>query len=133
MKVKKEIKYGVPTTIYESGMLDGLTYYIVESYNFPCAYVVIPKSYEESKDIAGLAVHGGLTYDKDTFYLDDVGKDKIVLGWDYGHAGDFMYFDDTFTLTTPSPEYNKGKRWTRDDIMEDVSRCIECINWFMED
>ena len=125
MKTNREILYGVPTNIYEKDTYLGFTYYIVESYSFPCAYVVVPKKDKGVKKVLDFIVHGSITYSKDSFYLDNIGKGNWVLGWDYGHGGDFIYFDDTFTLTSHS--IGAGKVYKREDIIEDVENVIDAI------
>lgn len=125
MKTNREILYGVPTNVFEKDTHLGFTYYIVESYLFPCAYVVVPKKLKKAGDILDLVVHGGITYSKPDFYLEDVGKNNWVFGWDYGHGGDFMFLDETITLRPPKEL--RGKMYTREDIMRDIDRAISAI------
>lgn len=137
----KEIKKLIPNVefkqmIYQSkrkieilfeGKYKGYQFYILNLGTHPTAYVEIPiesklfgKNYEEIYCMGiDIDVHGGLTY-SDT-YLQDIKKDTWFIGWDYAHYDDYM------------PPYEgigyeyQGKKWTTEEIFEDVVSCIEQI------
>lgn len=77
---------------------------------WPTAYVYLPDDFpndwEDYFDLdskAGLCVNGGLTYH---------GNNKI--GWDYAHTDDYI------------PNMNEhGRKWTREDILEEISDTID--------
>ena len=65
-----------------------------------CGYVVVPFSHpfygKRYQDLEDIDVHGGLTF---SGYLDAVGDDKYLLGFDCGHAGDDAKVqDEDYTL-----------------------------------
>lgn len=134
----KEIKYGVEPRIYEKGVYKGYTYYIVEGFMNPCAYVVLPKGglfhrhplYKKNTWDVLLPVHGGTTYLEGTFYLDDIGKKNFIIGWDYAHAGDFIYFDPALSEGEEIyglDKIEKGHRYTRKEIYSDITYAIDFI------
>lgn len=45
---------------------------------------------------------------------------KYYIGWDYGHIGDYMEHRGKIV--------NEGKKWTTDEIIEEIKRAIEWLN-----
>ena len=134
----REIKYGTGPNVYEKGVYSGYSYYITEGFLNPCAYVVVPKKigkkenplYKMSRsDMYFLPTHGGVTYKRDDFMFDKIDREHFVIGWDYGHGMDFIYFDTQLVLEDSFfEEYNKGKHvWTGKEIREDVKRVIDAL------
>ena len=92
----------------------------------PTAYVEIDKNNKLFKknynDIANIYVHGGLTYSRS--FLQDIKKDTWFIGWDYGHAGDYLGYE----IIYPNELRNKeDKKWTTEEIYEDVKNVIDQI------
>lgn len=112
--------------------------------NHPTAYIHLPKGYPldnilepwwkeaynngdescwlpELYDGIMLPVHGGLTYDG----LSDSKRHGIVLGWDYGHCGDWCgHLDGVSTL-----RYEEGtppKKWS---VLEILSEVRDGVKW----
>ena len=100
----KEVHPGLKTATYRG-------YQIYIKYNndfflpvypngYYCGYVKIPTLHpfygEKYQDLEDIDVHGGLTF---SGYLDDIGEDKYLLGFDCGHAGDNVKIhDENYTL-----------------------------------
>ena len=133
-----EIRYGVGPRIYKKGVYKSYTYYITENYSNPCAYVLVPRKLGKKKHpfyrlgidrLPPLPVHGGITYFSKDFMFDEISKDYFVLGWDYCHGGDYVYFDDSLVLDSRLfKDYNKGKhKWKYKEIMRDVTDLIELL------
>lgn len=106
-------------------------FYILNLGTHPTAYIEIPKtsklfgkSYKEIYSMGiDIDVHGGLTYASK--YLKDVKENSWFIGWDYAHAGDYvgyrMSYSKVFELSIDK------KKWTTEEIFEDVVNCIEQI------
>jgi hypothetical protein len=102
--------------ILHSGEYLGYEFEIVSHGRHPCAYVRVSGDkcfYDEYKDLdydqMPISCHGGLTYKKkeDGFFW---------VGWDYGHCEDYHknFIED-------------GKKWTTEEIYEEVKNIIEQI------
>lgn len=99
----------------------GYEFAIISFVTHPCAYVGIPighrfykkEYYEEIFDY--IPAHGGLTYSEMGVYGHM--QDKWVIGWDYGHYGDYV----------PWELFSEGKRWTTEEILEEVKDVIDEI------
>lgn len=106
--------------ILDEGIVDGFHYIILNLGWHPTAYVEIPKGHSfykvEYSDIEeDIEVHGGLTYSG------DMGKDgEWYLGWDYGHFIDYSGLEPMFPLDLRIG----GKKWTTEEILEDVKTAI---------
>lgn len=145
---KRKIRYGVEIPeIYEKGEYKGYTYYIIEQYMNPAAYIVIPKGrlfkrhklYKLELEDIYVPVHGGITYKEDTFAMDDIGKNNFIIGWDYAHSGDYIEFEGSLpefmdkkskgkSLSDMYKDYNKNtKKYDYKDIMEDVKAGIDYL------
>ena len=124
--------------VVEKGVFSGYIYYITEGYMNPCAYVLVPKKIKRKKhpfynmkksDLYFIPSHGGITYKEDSFMYEPIDKNYFVIGWDYAHGMDFIYFDTQLVLEDSMfEEYNKGKKmWTRKEIKKDVKRVIDFL------
>ncbi len=106
-------------------------FYIMSLGTHPTAYIEIPKtnnlfgkSYDEIYDIGiDIDVHGGLTYSNDTLLCDE--KRAWFIGWDYAHAGDYFGYSKLYPNLEEWSVYDK--KWTTEEIFEDVVRAIEQI------
>ena len=115
--------------------------------NHPTAYIHLPKSYpldnilspqwkevwEEEDDgfwavyslydgIQQLPVHGGLTYDGTSKSR----RHGVVLGWDYGHYGDWSGYLSGTPLTKGYPD---RKVWS---VLEILSEVRDAVSWLEE-
>lgn len=96
----KDYKYA----IYTCGVYP--TAYIENKPNF--------KSYKEANEV--VSVHGGMTY---RGQLKEFGETEYI-GWDYGHSGDFVGYYDPVRFAT-------FKRWTTQEIFDEVKKCIDAL------
>lgn len=108
----------------------------------PCAYVHLPKSYHLDSilepwwkreasyedyqaclpplyDGIQLPVHGGLTYDGTSKSR----RHGVVLGWDYGHCGDWSGYLEGAYPTAVGTSY---KKWT---VLEILSEIQDAVQW----
>lgn len=122
----KQMEYGtkIIVEVLLEGTYKGYQFYILSLGTHPTAYIEIPK---ESKlfgkdygDI-NISVHGGLTYSSN--HLQDIKKDTWFIGWDYAHLGDYFGLDSLFDTDIN----RKSKKWTTEEIFEDVVNAIEQI------
>jgi len=113
--------------------------------NHPTAYIHLPKSYpldnilspwwkEEQErdddyfwpptlyDGIQLPVHGGLTYDGTSKSR----RHGVVLGWDYGHCGDWSGYLSGTPLTKGGPD---RKVWS---VLEILSEVRDAVSWLEE-
>lgn len=111
------------------GKYKNYQFYILNLGTHPTAYIEIPrasklfgKGYGEIYNIGiDIDVHGGLTYADD--HLQSIKKDTWFIGWDYAHGGDYAGYEVIF----PENIRTGGKKWTTEEIFEDVVRGIEQI------
>ena len=120
----KQMTYGnEKSEILDYGTYKGVDYVIVNLRGYhPCAYVRTNNNYcvndqDDSPAHCGFTFYGGLThwreydpenYDKDFF-------ERKFIGWDFGHYCDYSpYFDD-------------GKKWTTEEVFENVKEVIDWI------
>ena len=88
----------------------------------PCAYVGIPKGHRfykkkySDKAFDSIPAHGGLTYSEMGTRV-GIMQNKWVIGWDYSHFYDYVSF----------PVPMEGRRWTTEEILEDVKAVIDEI------
>lgn len=122
----QEMRYQSTRTveILETGYYMGLLYYILSLGTHPTAYIRVPKDnkfYGKEIEQIDIEVHGGITYSEDGLYIKD-GQiiDGWFIGWDYGHYGDYLGFEEQY------PQFCKtgGKKWTTEEIKRDV--CNAC-------
>lgn len=112
----------------DHGELNGCEYVIMNLGTHPTAYVGIPKAEanalfreEDLRESDLIEVHGGITYEN-IFILDENIKEyrnnKWWIGWDYAHVCDYM----------PGSDFRQNqKKWTTEEIFEDVKSVIEQI------
>lgn len=139
----KEIKELIPDVEYKQmvyqterifeilfqGTYKGYQFYIMNLGTHPTAYVEIPitnklfgKSYNQIYDIGiNIDVHGGLTYSRD--HLLGGENNKWFIGWDYAHAGDYAGYIEKYPELSRLSIYDK--KWTTEEIFEDVVNVIE--------
>ena len=121
----RQMRYGGEKGILTHGTYGGLEFAIVSMGSHPCAYIGLPEGHrlngrrEASKAFAGLPVHGGITYSQPGLGLVGLMEDKWVIGWDYGHYGDYMRF---------TVDEMPGKEWTTEEILAEVRKVIDEIN-----
>lgn len=111
---------------FKEGKFEGYKYYICGNpiNGIPVAYVALPKNHKlYNKDYLGISdinCHGGLTFSGNRFK-------EFVIGWDYGHVGDYMplnkkildfLYPPTELITTA------GKRWTIEEIENECQAVI---------
>ena len=99
--------------VLHRGNCNGYDYCIVSFGSHPCAYIAAPKLEYFGYDFVQLDVHGGITY---ACYCPDLNY-VWSYGWDYAHAGDYHGRE---TLRTKWAL--KGKKWTTEEILEDVEK-----------
>lgn len=123
MKYTNEISFENPLVL-ESGQYKGYNFWIISYGSHPCAYVEVGKNHpyygkcgSDACDLS-IDVHGGITYG-DYGLHNIVEKDKFLLGWDYNHYCDYSLFNH-FQID--------GKRWTTEEMLEDVKSVIEQLN-----
>lgn len=119
---------------FKEGKFEGYKYYICGNpiNGIPLAYVVLPKNHKlynkDYMEISDINCHGGLTFSGNRFK-------EFVIGWDYGHAGDFSpLIRGKEKITTisildflyPPTELSKttGKRWTIEEIENECQAVI---------
>lgn len=98
--------------IIESSEMDGRKWFIVSYGSHPCAYV---ESDAPEKLLDEISVHGSITFAGKAF--PEFETDGRFIGWDYNHCDDY------------NAEYQHGgKRWTVEEILEDVKSVIAQLN-----
>ncbi len=108
--------------VLDEGNINGFDYKIINYGLHPCAYVALPNSHKyynkEYNDI-DVDCHGGLTFGRFTTFEPDK-DEKFWIGWDYAHYGDYSGTDLMF-----SPDFCVGgKKWTTEEILEEVKNVI---------
>lgn len=130
----KEMKYQsqFKSEVLDTGFCFGLLYYIMNLGTHPTAYIKLPrnsklygKKYDDIYNMdLDLNVNGGLTYSSDNLWLS---KDEKIcgwfIGWDYAHYGDF----DGYELRFPNELRSNGKKWTTEEIFDEVCCAIDEI------
>ena len=101
------------------GIYEGRYFYICQNGGYPVAYVQLKSGESDDMDKCDhIRVHGGVTYlDKLSW---DTNNSKY-LGWDYVHAGDCIRM-------ATSLGWSEGKRWTTEEIYEEVKSVIAQLN-----
>lgn len=113
------------------GTYEGYQFYIMNLGTHPTAYVEIPttnklfgKSYDEIYRMGiDIDVHGGLTYANNE--LNNVKENSWFIGWDYAHAGDYAGYSEKYPSLSRLSIHEK--KWTTEEIFEDVVSAIEQI------
>lgn len=109
--------------VVEDGEINGYRYSIRSMGSHPCAYVNVKETHPLCRkpcDGCEISCHGGLTYSEN--YLGRIGEDNYRdggwwLGWDYAHYGDCFLLASGYSCD--------GKRWTLDEIREEVKSVID--------
>ena len=132
----KQMKYQTErkVEILCEGTYMGYQFYILNLGTHPTAYIEIPKEsklfekdYDEIYDMGiDIDVHGGLTYSDN--HLQDIKENTWFIGWDYAHAGDYCGYEE---LMTEHMRLGR-KKWTTEEILEDVANVIEQIDLLLE-
>ncbi len=112
--------------LLHSGKYRGYSFYILNLGTHPTAYIDVQSNPNlTNKDYfdIDLSVHGGLTYSSSELLIGDKTIYGWFIGWDYAHAYDYY----------PYPEYLpmvscKLKKWSTEEIFEDVKKTIKLIN-----
>lgn len=126
--------------IIEKSFYKGFGYCIVNYGTYPCCYVALESShpyYEKFMDDINLQCHGGITFTDYGFdsrggVNEVIFSDKLwVLGWDYGHCGDFMgyYMDSLYGLNKKQSVLLKSKKWTFEELLQDCKDVIEQLDF----
>lgn len=109
-------------TVLHEGIYNGYKFYILSLGTHPVAYVECKlrgcKDYYD-KRLEKVCVHGGFTYYGSAMW--DVDDKKKYLGWDYAHYGDYVGYEQLL----PSQYRSGGKKWTTEEIYEEVKLVIE--------
>lgn len=118
--------------ILHSGIYKGRYFCIVNvGGHHPCAYIEVKESFADIEDTS--PAHYGFTYANtlsclkegttcELSELDSEHLDNFFLGWDYAHFGDYTptrFFKD---------DLNNDKKWTTEEIFENVMQVIEWVN-----
>lgn len=110
-------------TLY-SGTYKEYDFYIMNLGTHPTAYINVINDIRycfKDYDEVSLGVHGGLTYSNRNLRLEDRIIDGWFIGWDYGHYNDYAGYEMAF----PSWLQSNGKKWTTEEIFEEVKNAIE--------
>lgn len=127
----KQMVYGPKRKleILFEGTYKGYQFYILNLGTHPTAYIEIPrksklfrKTYLEIYDMEiDIDVHGGLTYSND--HLQNIKENTWFIGWDYAHCNDYAGYEEEM----PTYIRTGGKKWTTEEMFEDVVNAIEQI------
>lgn len=99
----------------------GYEFAIISLGTHPCAYVGIPEGHRfyrkeyDHRMFDAIPAHWGLTYSQ--MGAAGLMRDKWVIGWDYSHCVDYAAI----------PFWGEGKRWTTEEILEEVKAVIDEI------
>lgn len=110
--------------ILHDGLYKNYYFAIVSYGGHPCAYVRVPKNhpfYKRNYNELGITCHGGLTFGDNLKHIipsDD--NDAWYIGWDYAHCGDYEILSNI-----PNFSFIEGKKWTTEEIYEDVRKVID--------
>lgn len=105
--------------ILDSGEYLSIPYWIISHGFHPCAYVQVPKDnkfFRKHYDDIDIMVHGGLTFSENHLPQQE-DTENWYIGWDYNHAGDFSGMAILYSL-----DMIEGKKWTTEEIKEDVKK-----------
>ena len=124
------------TKILYSGIYEGKYFCIINICgSHPCAYVEVKdESYFDWEDTSpahcGFTFAGTLSHIRskvdasEISELDNVHLDNLFLGWDFVHLGDYT----PIRKLIPTLYGNGGKKWTTQEIFENVKEVIDWIN-----
>ena len=107
---------------------EGFPFAIMNYGTHPCCYVGVPKGHTLYKRIYDEGdmpnCHGGVTYSERGLSRQGevyIPFDYWVLGWDYGHAGDYCSYYSEYDQTS---FLHDCKKWTTKEMLEDVETVI---------
>ena len=109
--------------VLENGLYNGYKFWIISYGSHPCAYVELQDTHPyygkcncDAYDL-DIDVHGGITFG-DFGLGSTISNKHFILGWDYNHFNDYNYNDDIRGYSSC------GKKWTTEEIFEDVKNVI---------
>lgn len=109
-----ECKAAAVGTIFIDQFDEGLRLIVLRGPCSLCAYVGIPAEHPlagHSYDDLPVQVHGGLTYARAATESNSfLPEGMFWYGWDYGHSGDFSFYDKAG---------DSGKHWTPAEVVSD--------------
>jgi hypothetical protein len=119
----KEMIYGTNKfEILDMGTYKRKKYVIISMMGYhPCAYVESNVDYQDDFDTpahCGFTFYGSLSHWENKVTLDEETKQlfsRCFIGWDYGHCDDY------------APFLKSGKKWTTEEILENVKEVIDWI------
>jgi hypothetical protein len=121
----KQMEYGNgKNEILFCGTYKGKDFVIVNLHgNHPCAYVHSNIDFYHSDEECSSPAHCGFTfygklthwkkYDEENY--NEEFFNRYFVGWDYGHIGDYM------------PFLEDGKKWTTEEIFDNIKQVIDWI------
>ena len=100
--------------VLDTGYFHGFFYYILNLGTHPTAYIRIPENhscYKKDYVEIDIDVHGGLTYANNYLCVENNTElEGWFIGWDYGHAGDYMgYYVKEILKMSPVYENDNKK------------------------
>lgn len=104
------------------GKYKNFKFYILNLGTHPTAYVEIPREsflFGKGYNQIDIEVHGGLNFADSS--LGVVENKSWFIGWDYAHCGDYAGYEEIL----PQEIRNGGKKWTTEEIFDDVVSVIE--------
>lgn len=114
--------------ILYSGEYKGRKFAIVSLGTHPCAYVSITENDKNTDSSKEVLVHGGLTYIGPAHWNTTYTDSNEYIGWDYAHAGDYWAGFDIGITFVGEISYLNGKKWTTQEIFDEVKQVIEQLN-----
>jgi hypothetical protein len=126
-KPKPELYKGT-NKIVKCGIYENLRYYIKDGKVCPLAYIALPYSsphIDKPYDDIDVDCHGGLTYSGELYDHKGNKVENFVIGWDYGHYGDFIGTEaipaDIIQTMNLLQEVHK---WTIEEIEDEIKGVI---------
>ena len=126
----KQMEYAANGGVFEilaQGIYLGFQFVIVNYGWHPCSYVSVPKGhpcYEVDYDEWGKMpdCHGSVTYSEHGYVRNNcsyISEEFWVLGWDYGHVGDFVgyYIGNEYFEA-------HNHKWTTAELLKEVKEVI---------
>lgn len=114
--------------VLHSGEYKGYKFAILSLGTHPTAYVENKNgysSYDQANEKTDYCPHGGFTYIGNAYWDD---YDNVeYLGWDYAHYNDFIGYAMVYKMVLPELCSN-GKKWTTEEIFEDMKNVITILN-----
>lgn len=112
------VMYGPGSYIIDEGTYRNTKWYIIKPGITPCAYIVLEndkvKFNIDNTDKLN-SPHGGITYDnKGLSHNGKILTHKRVIGWNYGHFGDYNEYIP-----------NSGYCWTKIEVLEHIKKTID--------